>query len=334
MQLHRNAKTTPRSRLEIVRRLEIGQRADEIAEGIGGERPHGLQVATALPRGREKGPRGSAFHTASAAAPDLRAARVRRIVELRRRRRTGWQIAERLGMAPSTVHAVLRRAGLARLSMLEPKPVVHRYERERAGELVHLDTKPLARIQRVGHRSHGDRSLRVAGAGWEYAHVAIDDASRLAYVEVLADQKGDTATAFFERARRWFARRRIRIEGVLTDNGSCYVSRRFRQALKRHEIRHLRTRAYRPQTNGKAERFIGTMLGGWAYARAYRTSNQRTKALPKWLRYYNEERPHRSLGMQSPAQRLRRSRMIAVNNPPGNPHLVSQGKSPARTSRD
>ena len=163
---------------------------------------------------------------------------------------------------------------------------------------------------------HGDRSLRVAGAGWEYAHVAIDDASRLAYVEVLADQKGDTATAFFERARRWFARRRIRIEGVLTDNGSCYVSRRFRQALKRHEIRHLRTRAYRPQTNGKAERFIGTMLGGWAYARAYRTSNQRTKALPKWLRYYNEERPPSQPGHAIPSAASQESRMIAVNNPP------------------
>ena len=306
MQLHRNAKTTPRSRLEIVRRLEIGQRADEIAEGIG------VSVRTVYKwrqRFREGGRKGLEDRRSTPHRLPHRtsAARVRRIVELRRRRRTGWQIAERLGMAPSTVHAVLRRAGLARLSMLEPKPVVHRYERERAGELVHLDTKPLARIQRVGHRIHGDRSLRVAGAGWEYAHVAIDDASRLAYVEVLADQKGDTATAFYERARRWFARRRIRIEGVLTDNGSCYVSRRFRQALKRHEIRHLRTRAYRPQTNGKAERFIGTMLGGWAYARAYRTSNQRTKALPKWLRYYNEERPHRSLGMQSPAQRLRRA---------------------------
>jgi transposase InsO family protein len=234
-------------------------------------------------------------------------ARVRRILELRQKRRTGWQIAQRLGMPPSTVHAVLRREGLARLSMLEPKPAIRRYERERPGELVHLDTKPLGRIGRIGHRIHGDRTTRVRGIGWEYVHVAIDDASRLAYVEVRSDQKGETAVAFFERARRWFAKRRISIERVLTDNGSCYVCRRFRQTLKRHEIRHLRTRSYRPQTNGKAERFIGTMLGGWAYARAYRTSNQRTQALPKWLRYYNEQRPHRSLGMRSPAQRLRRA---------------------------
>ena len=289
----------------MIRRLEAGQRADEVAEGVG------VSVWTVykwLRRYREAGPagladRGSAPHRIRHRTS---AAKVRRIVGLRRQRRTGWQIAERLGLPPSTVHAVLRREGLSRLSMLDPKPAVQRYERERPGELVHLDTKPLARIRRVGHRIHGDRSKRVYGAGWEYAHVAIDDASRLAYVEVLPDQRGDTAIAFFERARRWFAKRRIPIERVLTDNGSCYVSRRFRQNLKRHEIGHYRTRPYRPQTNGKAERFIGTMLGGWAYARAYHTSNQRTKALSKWLRYYNEVRPHRSLGRIPPSLRARR----------------------------
>lgn len=306
MQLHPNAKTTPWSRREIVRRLEQGEPVEDVADALG------VSVRTIYKWRRRYRDEGLAGLEDRRSAPHrirhrTSAARERRIVELRRKRRTGWQIAQRLRMAPSTVHAVLRRAGLARLSMLEPKPVVRRYERERPGELVHLDTKPLVRIGRVGHRIHGDRRTKVRGIGWEYVHVAIDDASRLAYVEVLADQKGDTARAFFERARRWYAKRKIPIERVLTDNGSCYVSRRFRQALKRNEIRHLRTRPYRPQTNGKAERFIGTMLGGWAYARAYRTSNQRTKALPKWLRYYNEERPHRSLGMQSPAQRLRRA---------------------------
>jgi transposase InsO family protein len=306
MQLHSNAKTTPWSRREIARRLKAGERAEDVAEALG------VSVRTVYKWKRRYQDEGLAGLEDRRSTPHrirhrTSQARVRRIVELRRRRRTGWQIAQRLGLAPSTVHAVLRREGLARLSMLEPKPAVRRYERERPGELVHLDTKPLARIHRVGHRIHGDRSLRVRSAGWEYAHVAIDDASRLAYVEVLPDQKGETAVAFFERARRWYAQRRIRIERVLTDNGSCYISRRFRQALKRQDIRHLRTRPYRPQTNGKAERFIGTMLGGWAYARAYRTSNQRTKALPKWVRYYNEERPHRSLGMQSPAQRLMRA---------------------------
>jgi transposase InsO family protein len=306
MQLHPNAKTTPWSRREIVRRVDAGESVEDVAEAFG---VSARTVSKWRRRCRDEGLAG--LEDRRSAPHRIRhrtsAARVRRIVELRRRRRTGWQIAQRLRMATSTVHRVLRREGLARLSMLEPKPAVHRYEREHPGELVHLDVKPLVRIGRVGHRIHGDRRTKVRGIGWEYVHVAIDDASRLAYVEVLPDQKGDTASAFFERARRWYARRRICIERVLTDNGSCYVSRRFRQALKRHEIRHLRTRAYRPQTNGKAERFIGTMLGGWAYARAYRTSNQRTKALPKWLRYYNEERPHRSLGMKSPAQRLTRA---------------------------
>lgn len=290
----------------MIRRLERGERAEELAEALG------VSVRTIykwLRRYREEGLAGLEDRRSTPHRVRHRTseARVRGIVELRRRRRTGWQIAQRLGMAPSTVHAVLRREGLARLSMLEPRPAVRRYERERPGELVHLDTKPLARIHRIGHRITGDRSNRVEGAGYEYAHVAIDDASRLAYVEVLPDQRGETAVAFFVRAKRWFAKRRVPIERVLTDNGSCYISRRFRQTLRRCGIRHLRTRAYRPQTNGKAERFIGTLLGGWAYARPYRTSNQRTQALPKWLRYYNDERPHRSLGMQPPAQRLRRA---------------------------
>jgi transposase InsO family protein len=306
MRLHRNAKTTPQSRIDLVHRIEAeGHSVSEVAEALGVSR---RTVYKWLRRYREEGLAGledrrSAPHRVRRRTSP---ARVRRIVELRRKRRTGWQISQRLRMAPSTVHAVLRREGLARLSALEPKPTVRRYERNHPGELVHLDTKPLARIHRVGHRIHGDRSLRVYGAGWEYAHVAIDDASRLAYAEVLGDQKGETAVAFFERARQWFAGQRIRIERVMTDNGSCYVSRRFRQALKRHDIRHLRTRAYRPQTNGKAERFIGTLVRGWAYGRPYRTSNQRTRALPKWLRYYNHERPHRSLGMITPSQRSRR----------------------------
>jgi transposase InsO family protein len=225
---------------------------------------------------------------------------VRQIVALRYRRRTIWQIASQLRMAPATVAAVLRRVGLSRLSALAPKPEVRRYQRERAGELVHVDIKLLGRIGRVGHRITGDRRSRVRGIGWEYVHVAVDDRTRLSYVEVLEDQKGITAVGFFERARRWFVRHRIRVERVMTDNGSAYVSRRFRQACKRWQIKHLRTRPYRPETNGKAERFIQTLVRSWAYGRPYRTSNQRTKALPKWLRYYNEQRPHRALGMIPP----------------------------------
>lgn len=233
--------------------------------------------------------------------------RVIQIVALRQKRLTGWQIAKTLRMPRSTVAAVLGRVGLSRLSLLEPpKAPPVRYQREHAGELVHLDVKPLGKIGVIGHRIHGDRRRGAPGIGYEFVHIAIDDASRLAYAEVLADQRGITAVDFFERARRFFASHGIRrIEQVMTDNGSCYVSRRFRRALDRSLIRHLRTRPNRPQTNGKAERFIQTMLLGWAYKRPYPTSRRRTSALSPWLRYYNERRPHRSLGMNSPLQRLR-----------------------------
>ena len=307
MQLHPNAKTTPRGRLEIVQRIWEGQRAEEVAEAFG------LSVRTVYKWRRRYRDEGLAGLEDRCSAPRRRprrtsAAREYRIVALRQRRLPGWRIALRLGMPVATVYRVLRRRGLSRLGALDPKPPARRYVRERAGELVHLDIKPLGRIVRPGHRLTGDRRDRSPGAGYEYAHVAVDDASRLAYVEVLPDQRGLTAVAFFERARRWFAHQRIRIERVMTDNGSCYVSRRFRQLLKRLEIRHLRTRAYRPQTNGKAERFIQTLLRGWAYARLYRTSNQRTRSLPKWLRYYNEQRPHRGLAGLTPALQAQRSR--------------------------
>jgi transposase InsO family protein len=231
--------------------------------------------------------------------------RTQRIAELCQRRLTAWQIGQRLGMPTATVSVVLRRLGLGKLSALEKKPEVVRYERARPGELIHVDIKLLARIRGVGHRITGDRRTRVRGIGWEYVHVAVDDASRLAYVEVLGDQKGLTAVDFFQRARRWFETKRIAIERVMTDNGPAYLSKRFRQACKRWNIRHLRTKPYRPETNGKAERFIQTLIRGWAYHRPYGTSNQRTKALPKWLRYYNEQRPHRALGMIPPLARIR-----------------------------
>ena len=233
---------------------------------------------------------------------------IERILALRRKRMTAWEIAQRLAMPWSTVSGILRREGLGRLKLLEPKPTPRRYERATAGELVHFDVKPLARWRtRPGHRVTGDRSGQDRGAGKEYAHVAIDDASRLAYVEVLPDQKGLTAVGFLERALRFFRRSRLQVREILTDNGSCYVSRRFRQACKRHGLQHIRTKPYRPETNGKAERFIQTLLAGWAYKRSYPTSNQRTKALPRWLRYYNEERPHRALGMVPPKTRIRRA---------------------------
>jgi len=176
----------------------------------------------------------------------------KRIRALRQRRFAAWQIAQRLRMALSTVCAVLKRLGLGKLSALEPKPPVLRYQQERPGELVHVDIKLLGRIAgRIGHRITGDRRSQVRGAGWEYVHVAVDDASRLAYVEVLPDQKGLTAVAFFERARSWFAKRRIAIERVMTDNGSAYISRRFRHTCKQLGIRHLRTSPIAPKPTGR-----------------------------------------------------------------------------------
>ena len=305
MSLHRNARSCPHTRALLVDRVRVqGWEVEEAAEAAGFSRRTAYKW---LARYRGEGPGGLADRSSVAHRIPRRTsgARLERIVALRQRRFTAWQIAQRLAMPPATVCAVLKRLGLGRLEALETKPPARRYERQKPGELLHVDVKILGRIGRIGHRITGDRRGQVRGIGWEYVHVAVDDASRLAYVEVLADQKGITAVGFFERARRWFAQRRIGIERVMTDNGSAYVSRRFRQACARLGIRHLRTRPYRPETNGKAERFIQTLIRGWAYRRPYRTSNQRTKALPKWLRYYNEVKPHRALGMISPLARIR-----------------------------
>lgn len=227
------------------------------------------------------------------------------IVAARQERRTAWAIATRLQVPRSTVAAVLVRVGLNRLARLDPPPIIQRYERTRPGELVHLDIKPLGRILRVGHRIHPQRRSSV-GAGWEYVHVAVDDYSRAAYVEVLPDQTGATTAAFLRRTIGWFARRGITVVRVITDNGSGYISQRFRAAAERGRVRLTRTRPYRPQTNGKAERFIQTLIRGWAYAVSYPSSWRRIVALRPWLRYYNVERPHAALGYQPPCVRFPR----------------------------
>jgi transposase InsO family protein len=234
-------------------------------------------------------------------APEVVAA----ILASRYERCTAWTIAVRLQVPRSTVAAVLARAGLSQLARLEPRPVVQRYECARPGELVHLDVKPLGRILRAGHRIHPERRSSV-GAGWEYVHVAIDDHSRAAYVEVLTDQTGTSAAAFLRRTVGWFARRGVQVQRVLTDNGSAYISRRFQAMAARCQVRLTRTRPYRPQTNGKAERFIQTLIRGWAYAVSYPSSWRRTQALRPWLRHYNTARPHAALGYQPPCVRLPR----------------------------
>jgi transposase InsO family protein len=179
-----------------------------------------------------------------------------------------------------------------------------RYQRQHPGELIHLDIKKLARFERVGHRITGDRRNPSTGAGHDCFHVAIDDATRLAYVEVLPDETRHSTTAFLVRALRWFRARGIRVERVMTDNGSGYVARLFRKALRMLGIRHIRTRPYTPKTNGKAERFIQTLLREWAYAIPFSSSDARVTDLPRWLTWYNQQRPHGSLGRRTPAQAL------------------------------
>jgi transposase InsO family protein len=241
--------------------------------------------------------------------------RIQAIAALRRLRFTGPEIAECLGMACSTVSGILTRIGMGRLGRLGLEPA-ERYERERPGELIHIDVKKLGRIQEgagkrvTGVKRNPRRRRRDASGvdrgviGWDYVHVAIDDATRLAYAEVLSDEKATTAAAFLARALAFYARHGITVERVMTDNGSAYRSAVHAIACKALGLKHLRTRAYRPQTNGKAERFIRTMLGGWAYGAIYRDSRERTAALDGWLFTYNHHRRHRSIGRQPPIARL------------------------------
>jgi len=241
--------------------------------------------------------------------------RVEAIATLRRLRFTGPEIAELLSMALSTVSAILTRIGMGKLGRLGLEPA-RRYERGRPGELIHVDVKKLGRIERgAGKRVRGGRQhhnptftdrdgKRRKTVGWEYVHIAIDDCTRLAYAEVLPDERATTAIAFLRRALAFFERHGIEVERLLTDNGSAYRSTIHALACRALGIRHLRTRPYRPQTNGKAERFIRTMLGGWAYAAIYPTSSERTAALDGWLWHYNHQRRHSALGHKPPTARL------------------------------
>ena len=303
MKIHANARTTFKTRAELVACvLRRGWPKARAARAFGVSPP---TVAKWVRRYQDEGleglsDRSSAPHRIPHRTPGPT---VRRIERLRRRGLRGWQIAERLRMAVSTVSAVLRRLGLGRGWDRQREPVV-RYEWERPGDLIHIDVKKLGRFRRaghrVGHRYHGNR-----GIGWEFVYVCVDDATRLAYVEILPDERKETAIGFLERASRWLRRRRVHVRRVMTDNGSPFVSKLFAHRCAELGIRHLRTRPYRPRTTGKAERFIHTLQREWAYGKPYKTSAGRRRALPAWVRYYNERRPDRALGGSSPSQRLR-----------------------------
>jgi transposase InsO family protein len=300
MDLHQNARSCPAGRELMVRRvLEEGWAVSETAHAAGVST---RAVYRWLGRWREEGlaglqDRSSRPHRSPGRTGDQVGDQIR---ELRAQRLSGAEIAGRLGLPRSTVARWLHRWGLGRLRQLAPPEPVRRYQKEHPGELLHLDIKKLGRIDGVGHRIHGDRRRRKRGIGWDYVHVAIDDASRLSYVEVLADERGATAAGFLERAVGWFGRCGIRIQKLLTDNGSCYVSSSFTQICLRLGIRHSRTRPYRPRTNGKAERFIQTLLREWAYAFAFDSSSNRTRLLQLYLHFYNHHRAHSALSRASP----------------------------------
>jgi transposase InsO family protein len=301
---HKNARLTFVRRVELVRRASLPtSNHSALAREFGVSRQTVRKWRLRFERDGILGlrDRSSRPHRCPRALPRHQ----RRQIERQRRRRwSSLRTARHLGLPLSTVVTIHRRLGLNRLSRLEPPRPIVRYEHARPGALVHLDIKKLGRIGRVGHRISGDRTARVRGIGWEFVHVAIDDCTRLAYAEVLAGEDGATTAAFLTRALAWFAVLGVRVRALLTDNGKCYLSHAVQAVVTARHLRHRRTQPYRPQTNGKAERFIRTLLHEWAYAQAYGRSRLRTRALPRYLRFYNTERQHTALGFTTPAQRL------------------------------
>ena len=311
MDSHENARATARGRLLMVQRLQAGWSLGQVAAAVGvcpatvrkwrdrfaAEGAEGLRDRSSRP-----------LHCPSRLAAETTVA----IEALRRQRLSGPAIARQLGLAVSTVGLELRRLGLGRLRALEPRPPIIRYEREHPGELLHLDIKKLGRIDGIGHRITGDRRGQSSkrGTGWDYLHVAIDDASRLAFTALLPDERKESATRFLNDALAWFSAQGVRVQRVMTDNGSAYKCRLFAQALAAHGIGHKRTRPYTPKTNGKAERFIQTSIREWAYATPFASSAERSRAMHPWLSAYNTTRPHSALKGKPPISRIARNDLL------------------------
>lgn len=304
MNVHKNARLTPFGRERVVSQVLSGQTPKLISRAVGvcprtvrkwvkrfeAEGFGGLQDRSSRPH-RLYRPTPQGF--------------IDRIAVLRRERLTGKAIAAEVGVSPATVSRVLKRLGLNKLSALEPAEV-RRYERDNAGELIHIDIKKLGKFNRIGHRITGDRhgQSNARGIGWEFVHVCIDDASRIAFSQVMKDEKKGSAVRFLKAAVAYYKSLGITVERVMSDNGSCYRSKAFAKVCKRLGLKHIRTKPYTPKTNGKAERFIQTSLREWAYARAYNTSQERAAELPRWLHRYNWHRPHGSIGSKPPISRL------------------------------
>ena len=318
MDVHKNARLTPKGREAMVRAVVD----DGISKAEAARRFNTTPktVAKWVDRFRGLGvdglhDRSSAPHSSPSQTP---LATCDAVEVLRRQRRTQFHIAAELGLSKATVSRILGRRGLSLLSSLEPAEPRPRYERAAPGEIIHIDIKKLGKFSRIGHRITGDRhgQSNTRGIGWEFVHVAIDDHSRVARIDIFPDEKKQSAVAFLKATVAYYRNLGVTVDRVMTDNGSCYRSFAFARACKRLRIKHIRTRPYTPQTNGKAERFIQTALREWAYATAFETSDQRRDELPRWLHRYNWHRPHASLGQKAPISRLglKRNNLVRLHS--------------------
>jgi transposase InsO family protein len=309
---HKNAPMTPTGRLRMVQAVVAGEPVAAVAARFKTDRK---TVRKWVGRYRAGGRAGLVDRSSRPHRSPTAIARgtTQRVITLRRQRRTMFGIARTLGISLSTVSRVLARAGLSRLADLEPPPLPRRYERATPGELLHIDIKRLVGIRGVGHRITGNRQHQARGVGWDTTYVAIDDHSRVGFAEVWPAERADCAAGFLQHALAYYASLGLRIQRVMTDNGKVFDSRLFTELCDRHRIKRLHTRYYRPQTNGKAERFIQTALREWAYGRSYRRSSERTAYLPRWLHHYNWHRPHTSLGGLPPVSRLQLAGDNVVN---------------------
>lgn len=308
MNIHKNARLTLVRRLELVQDM-VDQR---IPVAIAAAR-HAVSAPTArkwLGRFLAQGEVGlrDASSRPRCSPRAISPQRALAIVELRRRRLTQAHIARSIGVSESTVSRVLARAGLSKLCALEPVQPIVRYEHAAPGDMVHIDTKKLGRIVRTGHRVSGDRRDTVDGAGWEFLFVAVDDHARIAFTQMKPDERQDSAIAFLRAAITYFGSLGVTVRRVLTDNGSAFRSKRFARACWRLGLKHVFTRPYRPQTNGKAERFIQSALREWAYGIPYGRSSERTAMLRRWTHHYNWHRPHQGIAGAAPISRLKRAR--------------------------
>mgnify|MGYP000985374926 CR=1 FL=1 len=309
MDMHKNARLTPHGRERIVRQVLSGQRLASVSEAAG---VCSRTVRKWVARFQAEGlaglqDRSSRPHRLHRPTPQET---VDRIEALRRERRPASHIAKEVGVSPATVSRVLKRLGLNRLKALDPAAPVRRYQREHPGELIHIDIKKLGRFERPGHRVTGDRTGQSTGrasgrgVGWEFVHVCIDDASRVAFSQIRPDEKARSAAAFLKAAIAYYKSLGVTVTRVMTDNGPCYMARAFARACRRLKLKHIRTKPYTPKTNGKAERFIQTALREWAYAQAYPNSDRRADELPVWLHRYNWHRPHGGIDSNTPISRL------------------------------